>query len=308
MASLVLALVLFAQVVCGEKPPPANLPFLKLDFYHIKTPQLIGIIAGCIVFTVTISVVIYLLYASGTLSRAVQEIVEDANGLKPRTTAGSAAQPQVSAAPQFQHEPELYEHLLRARESLPVTPSIPSMSGKQIQIRELQEKDIEFLFSTCNGSPVFHESAYDPSRIWGWTENSEHTKPWTSLDAFKQYLDGFAKSGCHTVILDAEFKRPIGLISITDNNLSNLSIRIGNIWITPAFQGTKRSHEALFWLVKHLVDIGRELSAYGEESLAHFSSCLVGPAASYSRSLRLCGSPVPFSISSLSLGAQATVE
>lgn len=42
----------------------------QFNISNIKTPQLLGIIFGCVVFLATISVVIYLLYASGTLSRA----------------------------------------------------------------------------------------------------------------------------------------------------------------------------------------------------------------------------------------------
>eukprot|EP01039_Chlorochromonas_danica_P006433 gene6433-7095_t len=238
-----------------------NLPYLQLDFYHIKTPQLIGIIAGCLVFTVTISTVFYLLYESGTLGRAWKEIADDASAKSPAPThTVSATRSSPDTSPQFTQEPELYDHLLKARETLPAKVVVPEMSARLVKVRALAnkkdeaEQDLAELYAASNGSPVFHESAYSPERIWGWLEKeNDAATPWQSMEAFTSHLQW---SGDHVVIIDKEFRRAIGLISLVENCPQNLTIRIGTIWITPAFQGTKRAHEALFLVIKWLVESG----------------------------------------------------
>eukprot|EP01031_Cornospumella_fuschlensis_P035309 gene35309-42784_t len=254
-------LLILAQIIIGgvlaEKPLPKNVPFLQLDFYHIKTPQLIGIILGCIVFTVTVSTVIYLLYASGTLGRAFTEIAGEAS----KATPGQSQASSKSQSPQFAGEYELYEHLLKARKLLPIKPHVAEAVGELVIIRTLNfDLHADELYQCCNGQAIFHESSYDPMRIWGWlqvaydVENSQ--APWSSLDNFTGYLKSFPTNSSHIIIIDKEFKRAIGLISLVDNDVPNLSIRVGNIWITPAFQGTKRSHQALVLVIKQLVDSG----------------------------------------------------
>ena len=50
-----------------------NVLTLVLNAFAIKTPQLIGIIAGCVVFVITIGTVFYLLYASGSLKKLAED-------------------------------------------------------------------------------------------------------------------------------------------------------------------------------------------------------------------------------------------
>lgn len=262
LTCILLAFVqVFSKVVLAEKALPKNMPYLQLDIYHIKTPQLAGIILGCIVFTVTISTVIYLLHASGTLGRAFAEIAGDASR-KAINKSMPTADLSKTQSPQFASELELYEHLLQARKTLPIKPHVPEAIGDLVLIRMLDlDVHAKELFQSCNGQAIFHESAYNPLRIWGWLQVAYDVEssqaPWSSLDAYTHYLNSFASNSCHVVILDKDFKRAIGLISLVDNDVSNLSIRVGNIWITPAFQGTKRSHQALVLVVKHLVDSGK---------------------------------------------------
>ena len=81
----------------------------------IKTPQLIGIIAGCFVFTITIGVVVALLIASGAFSNFLIEIqsVKDSND-KNRGKHTS------STAFHILNFPMLYDNLLSAKNTLPI--------------------------------------------------------------------------------------------------------------------------------------------------------------------------------------------
>ena len=53
-------------------PPPKIV--IPTSLLEIKTPQLIGIVCGLIVFSVTISVVFYLFYMSGAVERLKKEL------------------------------------------------------------------------------------------------------------------------------------------------------------------------------------------------------------------------------------------
>lgn len=242
--------VLGQQCAVAEKVLVQNPSYLQLDFLHIKTPQLIGIIAGCVVFTVTIGTVLYLLYASGTLTRALAEIATDPKG-------GRKAAP---SSPQFTAEPMLYDHLLAARSKIPLLLNVPLLAGKQVLLRMLAAADLDEAFQASCGQAVFHESAYDPQRIWGWSGADSVRGPWTSPQAFATHLQQSAGSGAQLVVVDKEFKRIIGMICLVDNHPADLTIRIGSMWITPAFQSSGRSHEALFLAVKWLVDTGARVA------------------------------------------------
>lgn len=204
------------------------------SFTHIKTPQLIGIVAGCTVFTVTITAVIFLLYKSGTLSRFAEEMMSGAPlSLKINTKENSA--------PQNSMLPELYEHLLLAASSLPLKPSVPQLSGQNMIINEIDyEVDISNLIKASNGSALYGESAYDPARIWGWisrttgcdrlaSDSSSSVISWPSEspEVFKESFQQTANSQ-HLVICDKVTQKQIGMLSLVDNRPQDLSIRIGN--------------------------------------------------------------------------------
>lgn len=255
-------LVLIGWVVqCTVAAPPRDLmtPKLEFDMYNIKTPQLIGIIAGCCVFFITISVVLYLLIASGTLQRALVEIAQDGGKV------GSVARPLGSVDMQdkskfispYHEQPELYDHLLLARSSLPVTVSIvePLPQGQKVSIRSYRSStDASMVFEASNGSAQFHESAYDPGRIWGWCDLDARTKviekdsggdessevsysnkdlhPWESMEEMQEYFDYIQQEKQYSlfVIVDKEFVgKVIGMIFLSRNEPANLSINLGSL-------------------------------------------------------------------------------
>lgn len=219
---------------------------------EVKTPQLIGIILGCIVFTTTITVVIYLLFKSGTIAGFLEEM---------RT--GKSPKPSSQAPPpQIDTRPELYDYLLEAARTLPLQPSPPCLEGKTVTVRQFDtSKDAAVLFQSSNGSPQYHESAYDPiARIWGWIDldddarvaaaavatpsSQSHESPATSieshapkpqkrlwpcdsLESFSKYFGRPLPAGKHLVLVDAILKRQIGMMSLLDNSPKNLSVRIG---------------------------------------------------------------------------------
>jgi hypothetical protein len=214
-----------------EAALPREMPPFQLDFYHIKTPQLIGIIIGCFVFIITVSVVIYLLYASGTLSRAFFELQSNPNSNSDKTS-GKAKQNPESLSP-YLSQPELYDHLLKARSSLSSALHLSKREGKTQSISSLSLCQISQLFDVVNGSARFHESQYDPLRLWGWSDYSylpshqkERSLPWSSVEAFEEYLNSDPTIE-HLVIMDNEFKTAIGFISLACNSVRNLCIRIG---------------------------------------------------------------------------------
>ena len=119
----------------------------------IKTPQLIGIIAGCIVFAITISVTVYILFITGTFYRAFNQSPND-NQIK---------SPQLESS-----LPKLYEELLQASQNLPITPSVCFLEGQHIQLVEVtSDKLIDELSKASNGEAIFGESSYNPANIWG---------------------------------------------------------------------------------------------------------------------------------------------
>jgi hypothetical protein len=61
-------------------------PALAFDVLRIKTPQLVGIVAGCVVFAVTILTVLYLLYASGAIDGFLAEMQAGARRHVPTCT------------------------------------------------------------------------------------------------------------------------------------------------------------------------------------------------------------------------------
>ena len=211
------------------------MPDLTLSFSHIKTPQLVGIIAGCTVFVATISAVIMLLYKSGTLGRFAEEMT---SGAPLSLKTGK----KENVAPQSLTLPELYEHLLLAASTLPLQPALIAVHGKNLSVRALDlEEDTTNLILGSNGSALYGESAYDASRIWGWISSSAGNQisadesdasircwPSESPKAFRSFFQQTANSQ-HLVIVDRVTQKQIGMLSLVDNRPQDLSIRIGNM-------------------------------------------------------------------------------
>ena len=186
---------------------------------YIKTPQLIGIVAGCMVFSITISVVVYLLVASGSLSKLAEELQADAlpKNAKDKKTP-------IDLHPQFGLIPELYDELIKARRSLPLCPELPTscLQGKTVRVRKFDKSnDDTDLTAVSDGRAIFHESSYNPARIWGWIDSEVHP-----VDK-KRVFGPIAPNAQSLVIVDLELNRTIGMITLVDNCPSDLSIRIG---------------------------------------------------------------------------------
>ena len=203
-----------------------NVLTLVLNAFAIKTPQLIGIIAGCVVFVITIGTVFYLLYASGSLKKLAEELKTG------QVTSTGAKGKEQTVTPQFTSQPELYDHLLQARQSLVNTPHPPILKGSSISIRLYNPlTDYHELQLLSDGRALFHESAYDPARISGWLDIDRYIpelQTSTTIPAYK-ILDNASTlvDGCHMVIIDLELNKLIGMLSLVDNCPRNLSIRIG---------------------------------------------------------------------------------
>lgn len=201
----------------GVKPPQ-----FEFDIFNIKTPQLIGIVFGVLVFTLTIMSVVMLLYKSGTLSRFQSELQ---SGAPLRVNLGA----KTSVTPQTSSQPELYDHLIEATGQLPLTVGVPLLKGKLIELREYYEsRDLDHLLEASNGQACFHESSYDPNRIWGWLPNFVSSFPSQNRDTLAKCLARSKEEHeTHLVIIDPTLKRAVGMLSLVDNSTKNLSVRIG---------------------------------------------------------------------------------
>lgn len=215
--TLLLFLTSFESISCAKlmKPPP-----LSFDLLNIKTPQLIGILFGCLVFILTISTVITLLFKSGTMTRFQQEI-KSGKEIK-------FSKDQLLPSPQLVDLPELHDHLIQAKKALPLRLIPQNLSGKYIQIQLLNQNNLSELYEVGNGSAKFDESAYDPERLWGWFPNFIHEKPYESLQILQEcLLTSQPINESHLVILDPKIQRIIGMVSLTKNDPSNLTVQIG---------------------------------------------------------------------------------
>jgi hypothetical protein len=176
---------------------------------YIKMPQLIGIVAGCAVFSITIGVVVYLLVASGSLAKLAEELQAEVN---PKN--GKDKKKSEDLHPRFSSIPELYDELIKARDILPLRPNPPFLKGRDVCIRKFSDgDDTAELSAVSDGRAIFHESSYDPTRIWGWIDAT--IRKVTSLNSES------------LVIVDSELNRSIGMLALLDNCPHDLSIRIG---------------------------------------------------------------------------------
>jgi hypothetical protein len=220
--TLGLALIAFLNCPCVFA---GNLdkPEFNFDIYNIKTPQLIGILFGFVVFTVTISSVCYLLYSSGTFRRLQEELQSGK-----QISFGRA----VSKVPQVFEQPELYDHLIEASRKLPLKVPISEIKGKGVILKPLTKDDYNNLFIVGNGSAQFHESSYDPERLWGWlydfhSKTNKDLRPYTSIESFELFLKEKDNSK-HFTITDIKLQKIVGMVSLTNNDPQNLSIQLGN--------------------------------------------------------------------------------
>jgi hypothetical protein len=225
-----------------------------LSLLTIKPPQLIGILAGCTVFLLTICTVIYLLYASGSFSKLLKELRFDG---KSDNLSCVMPIPLSSALPLYESQPELYDHLLKARKSLGITPRVPVLESNLVKIVPFGMSQRPGLLAACNGSALCGESQYDPGIVFGWlvpnflkeldSGSAQETKISRQISSQEQlrldvmradrcFCDIYEKvvprDGCHLSIIDAELDIPIGMMSLSDNSPENLSVRIGTCYLS----------------------------------------------------------------------------
>lgn len=210
---------------------------------EVGSPQFYGIVAGCVVYVVTVVAVLVLLFKSGSISRMIDEIKQG----KPTSKAGQKLMPQRAT---------LFDELIAARGSLPRKPGLPKMDGKFIALVPLERRDqFAQLFSVSDGSAIFDFGKYDPMRIWGFFPEG----PFADSDAMMSSDLFSVEPGNvqHFGILDNTTNRLVGSVSLRNNEPQHLSIEIDTLWITPALQGKteRRAREAVYLLCKALFDL-----------------------------------------------------
>ena len=235
--------------------------------------QFLGIVAGCTVFFVTIVVVFILMIKSGTLARFIDEMKTG----QIKSSANSNIHSILTNKKNYEEIPQLYDSLITASLTLPRQLRPPTLNNtNNIIIRTLQLGDAVTLASASNGSALFSGSAYDPAIIWRWLDleqiqyesmpgmNEVETKGGSEEIFRSLFLAAGTSDATFTTltILDSEFKVAIGMVQLLNNNPKNLTIEIGNIWITPSRQGEKLAHEAVLLCLSWLFSQGyRRISA-----------------------------------------------
>jgi hypothetical protein len=218
----------------------------------IKTPQLVGIILGCAVFIITIAVVVYLLYASGTWTKLMTELNDTGTTVDQKDNCSAAA----SSTDQNLLQPELYDELIEARNTLEQHARnvyqhfndngacciechiIHFNRGKNVSVRFLDwnnDSDVESLVHASDGRSVFGGCDYNTDLIWGWISNEYYStemrrfvtikNPSESIDCFKLVFRNARDE--HVVMVDNEIDRVVGMLSLVDNHPQSLSIRVG---------------------------------------------------------------------------------
>ena len=210
--------------------------FLNAMRIPIKTPQLIGISLGCLVFTLTIATVLYLLYKSGSFSRLLEEMKSGDS-----TTISTSRARESTSNTLPGGGPELYDYLLAARAALPLVPNPPllTLKGSPVVVRIYDPSiDKSIIAEACSGCAQYDGSAYNPALMWSWIMQNDNLQSGkTAIDpsnhvlksVYGSLLDDSPSSmnWAHVVITEKELSRPIGMVSVMDNSPANLSIRIG---------------------------------------------------------------------------------
>ena len=221
----------------------------------IQKPQLYGIIAGITVFCLSVLVIFVLLIRSGTIAGFLDQLQREREGTLNSGKEGNTMSGEDVWEQSEEDLPELYDDLIKASRELPLIPLVPEMRGHTVGCRGLREDDYEELTRISDGSAQFHECAYEPWSIWrslifksrasiaSATDKEEIvcSKSGSTFKVTKIFLrscyDSTSVVDCsHIVVLDKETDRLIGMVSLVDNSPRNLTVRLDNLWITPAFQ------------------------------------------------------------------------
>jgi RimJ/RimL family protein N-acetyltransferase len=229
----------------------------------METRHVIGIVAGCMVFAVTIATVIYLLYRSGTFSRLVEEMSSQEIGKK----SGKKIRPFANMI--LNDVPALYTELLEAILSLSdtVVADLPEIRSERVTLRPLCIEDEQDLKDAGNGSARFGASAYDPLSVFGWLDwqaagatptqcgdplSCVESLPDVPLSAIISSSSG--PPGTKVVLIDPKIRKAIGMLQFLDSTPRDLSARIENLWLSPAYHGRKVAAEAIYQALTFLFE------------------------------------------------------
>ncbi|EEY64392.1 uncharacterized protein PITG_02980 [Phytophthora infestans T30-4] len=203
---------------------------------------LIGIAAGAMVFIGSLVAVFLLLRHGGSFDRMKQEAV----GLP--ATLG-------------EQKPLLYDYLLVKAKTLGLRPpslgSDKVLEGKRVCIRDfVASSDAAGLFAVSCGDPnggIFQKLSFDADEmIWRYLPHG----PFASVDEFKKVYLTEETDAHHFVLTERETKLLIGMVTLGGHSPRNLRIKLMNLWLAPAFQGSSALTEIVLLLLKYLFDIG----------------------------------------------------
>jgi len=211
---------------------------------HMTPMVFYGIIIGCCVYIITITVVLVLLVKGGSFRRIFEQ-------QQKYDKIGSSA----FKAPALR--PVLYDELIFASQNLPLKPleSILNnnefLQGFAVKLRILNKKeDISDLFQSSNGTPRFGHGNYDPEEvIWRFLSDGPFENETAMRDSifFEELNDNL-----HLCVVDLISDRLIGTVSLINNHPKWLTIEIGNIWFTPAYQKTVAFADTIHLLLNTL--------------------------------------------------------
>lgn len=213
------------------------------------TPVYWGILAGCVVFIMTVAAVITLLIKGGSIERMREQE-------KVYETKGEAALRQALLP-----QPMLYDELIDAAASLPPKPALPpeelAIIGRLVDLLPIDlTRDAKVLYDISSGAPTLGV-AYDPRPLWTFLGQ----QPCTSVQEFgASPIMQPLRDGLRLKIVDKELGRVIGFVSIVDNSPRNLRVGLGDMWFAPnhtqgaATEGIMNDwrEEVIFILLQHL--------------------------------------------------------
>ena len=207
---------------------------LPTSLVDIKTPQLIGIILGALTFFITIISVLLLLYHSGSIDRLKNELLD-----------GNRKNDDADTVTDHMDVNSLLDELIIASKTLPKRPEPNLMLGHRVYLKVYKATERDGCLAACDGRAIYGGCAYNPVRLFAWF-NYPDSLPVEKL--FSKLYDNDDDRSIHLIIVDQQSRQSIGMISVLDNQPADLTIRIGQVWLTPSYQNSKTRpvHEAMY--------------------------------------------------------------
>mmetsp|Transcript_7204 Transcript_7204/g.8208 ORF Transcript_7204/g.8208 Transcript_7204/m.8208 type:complete len:506 (-) Transcript_7204:181-1698(-) len=126
--------------------------------------------------------------------------------------------------------------------------------GRMIRLEPLDvDRHLEKFFIMTNGDVYKENNAYEPVEIWGFEQDGPFKNPQEMRKSFvfqrKMNEAGFA-------IVESLTNNMVGVIMLTNDNPSNLTISLELPIVKPSSEGTAESIEACFLLMDRLFALG----------------------------------------------------